>query len=76
MPIYEYLCKKCRKPFEHMAFNSNDKPVCPECGGKNLSKLMSAGSIMVSPAPFACNMDGGCGPDMCGSGGCGGCGGF
>ncbi|MCX6013408.1 MAG: zinc ribbon domain-containing protein [Chloroflexi bacterium] len=35
MPIYEYLCTKCKNEFEIKRLMSDiDKPVsCPDCGG-------------------------------------------
>ncbi len=43
MPIYEYLCLKCKRPFSFLAgvVADSGEPVCPRCGGKNLSKLIS-----------------------------------
>ena len=41
MPIYEFRCKKCNQEFEYLVFGS-DKPFCPSCKSKNVSKLMSA----------------------------------
>jgi putative FmdB family regulatory protein len=40
MPIYEYHCKNCDQDFEYLVFGS-EKPNCPACKGKKVSKLMS-----------------------------------
>ncbi len=41
MPLFEYLCRDCAKPFE--AFVTADRtPSCPACKGVNLAKLLSA----------------------------------
>ena len=32
MPIYEYVCAKCRQEFEALV-RGEEKPECPECGG-------------------------------------------
>ena len=40
MPIYEYHCEKCDQDFEYLVFGS-EKPNCPSCKGKKVSKLMS-----------------------------------
>ena len=40
MPIYEYSCDKCHVEFETLVMGS-DKPECPDCGSKKLTKLMS-----------------------------------
>jgi putative FmdB family regulatory protein len=40
MPLFEYLCRDCNKPFE--AFVTAERtPSCPACSGGNLSKLLS-----------------------------------
>lgn len=72
MPIYEYLCKKCKNSFEHLALNGKEQPACPSCASKSLTRLMSASSIVVNPASFACGINDNCSPDMCGKGECGG----
>lgn len=69
MPIYEYECGRCSSMFE-LLLRGDEQPVCPECGGKKLEKLLSvpaapmaSGSeLPVCEAPRR-------GP--CGSGGCG-----
>ena len=40
MPLYDYHCKDCNKTFE-LLIKLSDMPVCPECGGQNLDKLVS-----------------------------------
>ncbi len=44
MPIYEYVCKKCKNCFEYMIFSSDDAGdiSCPSCGSKDTEKIMSA----------------------------------
>jgi putative FmdB family regulatory protein len=40
MPLYEYRCRDCEKPFE--AFVTADRtPACPGCHGTNLARLLS-----------------------------------
>ncbi len=40
MPLFEYECQDCRKPFE--AFVTAERsPACPGCQGTNLAKLLS-----------------------------------
>ena len=43
MPIYEYLCSACKKPFSFLVGMVADagEPACPRCGGKELTKLIS-----------------------------------
>jgi putative FmdB family regulatory protein len=43
MPIYEYLCLDCKKPFSFLVgvvADSGD-PECTRCGGRKLRKLIS-----------------------------------
>ncbi|MBR5161266.1 MAG: zinc ribbon domain-containing protein [Thermoguttaceae bacterium] len=41
MPIYNYHCESCNADVE-LIVRSTDKPVCPECGSKNLTKQITA----------------------------------
>ena len=44
MPIYEYACLKCRQFVEVITrkIPADDfKPVCPECGSKKLTRMIS-----------------------------------
>jgi putative FmdB family regulatory protein len=40
MPLYDYRCADCDKAFE-LLVKISDTPVCPECGGQRLEKLVS-----------------------------------
>jgi putative FmdB family regulatory protein len=52
MPIYEYVCEKCRKKTEVIQ-RMGEKPlkVCPHCGGK-LKKAISAPAIQFKGSGF------------------------
>jgi putative FmdB family regulatory protein len=43
MPIYEYLCLDCKKPFSFLVgvVADSGEPGCTRCGGKKLRKLIS-----------------------------------
>ena len=44
MPIYEYACHKCKKFVEVITRRVPDEPyvaVCPECGGKKMTRMIS-----------------------------------
>lgn len=42
MPIYEYACRACGRQFEHLLLPAaQTEPVCPDCGGHDLEKLLS-----------------------------------
>ena len=75
MPLYEYECKNCSKQVEILVANLNAKPVCPECGSKKLSKLLSViGSPVIgdstSSSKDRSKEPGDCGRSQCASGGC------
>jgi len=58
MPIYEYKCGKCESCFEKLIFGGDKEPVeCPECGTKQVKKLMSCASFMNSGIGGACTSD-------------------
>ena len=40
MPIYEYRCSDCQREFE-LLVRSGDEVICPECGSRQLDKLVS-----------------------------------
>jgi putative FmdB family regulatory protein len=43
MPIYEYECRDCDKPFEELILRKSDEAEvrCPKCKGKRVEKLVS-----------------------------------
>lgn len=67
MPIYEFHCDDCQRDFEELVFNSSHKVACPDCGGENCEKLMSAASFRSKGA------DGATVSSSAGGGGCSGC---
>jgi putative FmdB family regulatory protein len=49
MPIYEYKCTVCEKPFEYWAETMTDQAeACPDCGSDQIKKQLSAFSSKVS----------------------------
>jgi len=45
MPVYDYVCLDCHKPFEvALTLNEHDKqnPKCPKCGSKNVEQEAAA----------------------------------
>jgi len=73
MPIYEYECKKCSKQFETLLLPGDQKPACPECGSRDLRKLVSR---FVGRAKWQFDMETckrympKCAPDLCRAGIC------
>ena len=43
MPIYEYRCRDCERPFQHLLMKRGEEPglECPNCGGRDLKRLIS-----------------------------------
>jgi putative FmdB family regulatory protein len=67
MPIYEYVCAKCHHEFEALVPRPTAKAPCPECGGKKVTKKMSApaGFSMGAASDVApCGQN----PENCGAG--------
>ena len=42
MPIYEFLCNKCKREFEELVLKEDEQVKCPDCGSGDTQKLMSA----------------------------------
>jgi len=74
MPLYEYSCRTCGAKVE-LLIRGDEQPVCPECRGTRLTKLLSvvAGHVAKEGGDGP-GMQGGCGRPQCGSGGCAGLG--
>ncbi|PKN08998.1 MAG: FmdB family transcriptional regulator [Deltaproteobacteria bacterium HGW-Deltaproteobacteria-8] len=41
MPIFEYVCQRCKNQFEELVFGQDEEAVCPSCGSTKTQKLMS-----------------------------------
>lgn len=78
MPLFEYECKDCRKTFEVLVKNADDKISCPECGSKKVEKMLShfapLGSSSNKRVNMGCVDDSGPKCSLKDSGGCCGCG--
>ena len=58
VPIYEYVCSRCRHAFEALVYGS-ERARCPACSGEELEKQFSAfaahGETRVdAPPPGSC----------------------
>jgi putative FmdB family regulatory protein len=49
MPIFEYICKDCNRPFEALIMGSRQAE-CPSCHGRNLAQQFS---VFAAGAPRA-----------------------
>ncbi len=74
MPLYEYRCGHCEKPFEKYARTFQEEPECPRCGAKDVTRLLSTFAVSTS-GPAAASPEssmGGCGVGPpCGAAHCG-----
>lgn len=44
MPIFEYVCKQCKRPFEALVMGSQ-KASCPGCGSTDLQDKFSTYAV-------------------------------
>jgi len=50
MPVYEYVCKSCKRTFSVLILSSSkDKTTCPDCGSEDVVKKFSTFSCGVTP---------------------------
>ena len=49
MPIYEYRCRSCDRPFETLV-TATRPPACPGCGGADLEKQHSVFAVTARSA--------------------------
>jgi putative FmdB family regulatory protein len=60
MPLYDFRCKQCNKPFEALLASSSEAALaevrCPKCGSSDVVKTISASSFRIGgssgPAPI------------------------
>jgi putative FmdB family regulatory protein len=75
MPLYEYRCSHCDKPFEKYARTFNDPAECPVCGTAEVTRLLSTFAVSSgghSAAAGERSSGGGCGEGPpCGAAQCG-----
>lgn len=71
MPIYEYRCEACHKPFEKLRpMRESEQPTdCPVCGNVVRKKELSVCATSVSGGASE-SMGGGCAPGGCGASYC------
>ena len=52
MPLFEFVCSDCNKPFEELvrSANSMDGVKCPTCGSQKISKKISTFASRASGA--------------------------
>ncbi|MCI0404469.1 MAG: zinc ribbon domain-containing protein [candidate division Zixibacteria bacterium] len=66
MPIYEYRCRDCKKPFElQRKMEERGTGVCPFCGSGKAEKLFSVFGVGASASAEKDVGPAGCGPESC-----------
>ena len=73
MPLFEYLCRDCGRPFEKIVPRYDSPALCIHCDSKNVEKQLSVFAVAGSSNSESAMSDGpGCGrcgaaqPGMCG----------
>jgi putative FmdB family regulatory protein len=49
MPLFEYVCRACNRPFEAFV-TAERQPECPSCHGRQLDKQLSRFAVSTSGA--------------------------
>jgi putative FmdB family regulatory protein len=75
MPIYEYVCANCHRPFERLVRRLGEDVTCPSCASASVDRQLSvfaALSSSAAPSFEGCGAEAcGAGPGACGGGACG-----
>ena len=72
MPIFEYLCKDCGRPFEKILPRYDSPADCIHCNSGNVEQQLSVFAVAGSSSDFAPDSGAGCG--RCGAAQPGSCG--
>jgi len=72
MPIFEYLCKDCGRPFEKIVPRYDAQADCIHCNSVNVEKQLSVFAVAGSSTDSAADFAAGCG--RCGAAEPGSCG--
>jgi len=72
MPIFDFKCSDCGTVTEFLITGENKSSACPQCGGKNLEKLISAPSLLrktnTAPGKTCCGREERCETPACATG--------
>jgi putative FmdB family regulatory protein len=73
MPIFEYICRECERPFEKIVPRYDSTTDCPHCNSRKVEKQLSVFAVSSNGTSSAeAFPDAGCGrcgaaqPGMCG----------
>ena len=68
MPIYEYRCGDCDRPFERYVATTGGAASCPACGSAEVKRMLSLFAMKSDGGPVASSMPAGGGGGCCGGG--------
>ena len=72
MPIFEYICRECERPFEKIVPRYDSEADCPHCNSRKVEKQLSVFAVSSGGGSVDAFPDAGCGrcgaaqPGMCG----------
>jgi putative FmdB family regulatory protein len=72
MPIFEYICKDCGRPFEKIVPRYDSQVECSHCNSAKVEKQLSVFAVAGSSSARSEAVEAGCGrcgasqPGMCG----------
>ncbi len=72
MPIFEYICRDCGRPFERIVPKFDSETECVHCNSENIEKQLSVFAVAGASSSGESAMDAGCG--RCGAAQPGSCG--
>ena len=67
MPIYEYRCGSCGRPFERYVASTTGTAACPACGSGDVKRTLSMFAVKSDGGTVASSMPAG---GSCCGGGC------
>jgi putative FmdB family regulatory protein len=71
MPLFEYVCNDCHKPFERIVPRYDSPTDCPHCSSSHVEKQLSVFAVAGAKTDGDMSTEGGCGrcgaaePGMC-----------
>ena len=73
MPLYEYHCTRCDDDFEVLVRSAGDKPKCPTCAGRRVTRKLSLFGMSAGSRSDGGRPAGGSGCAGCRASSCAGC---
>jgi putative FmdB family regulatory protein len=67
MPLFEYLCRDCGRPFEKIVPRYDSQANCSHCDSKNVEKQLSVFAVAGSSNSMESAMSDGPGCGRCGA---------